>query len=211
MTVSSLTENSAAAGLVKNFPIGKFLVKDISLHLLDILENSAKAGASLVIVDFAWSHTVLALIIIDDGPGLPDWMRNDPVDPYHTTRTTRKVGLGLPFLNEAATQTGGSLKIIHPPEGGIRIEATFDMSHIDAKPLGDLADALLSAILSWPSLDLIVRIGGNAEPVLDTCIIKSELHDIPLTHQDVRKFIHDSLALGLEPLINWADSVSFAY
>jgi len=184
-------------------------MKDLSLHLLDIIENSAKAGATCVTVCFNRSTHTLTLTISDNGPGMPQIFRRNPGDPYQTTRITRKVGLGLSLLKEAAEQTGGTMIVAHPQEGGVRIEAIFDMSHVDAKPLGDLAEAFSTAIAAWPNLDLIVRLPPSQDDVFNTKTIKAELQDVPLTYPSIRQFIAECLIEALTPLHAWAADIAF--
>jgi hypothetical protein len=179
-------------------------VKDLSLHLLDLLENSAKAGASLATLRFTWGDDLLRIRIEDDGPGFPACIGNDPSSPFSTTRTTRKVGLGLPLFREAAEQTGGEFRIGKSLLGGVLVEATFHMSHIDAKPLGNIGDTLLIAIRSWPNLNFAVSLCDGDEAAFDTRPIRAELGDIPLSEPEVLGFLRESLAAALAPLYAWA-------
>jgi hypothetical protein len=181
-------------------------MKDLSLHLLDILENPVRAGATAVVVAFDWEEGLLVLTIDDNGPGFPPEVSDDPTDPFRTTRTERPVGLGLPLLRDAAEQTGGSLLLARAPSGGVRVQARFDMRHIDAKPLGDLAGALVTALLSWPGVDLVVRVQG--EEVLDTVAVRCELDGVPLHEPAVRQFLERILTEATAPLHAWADSTS---
>jgi len=174
-------------------------MKDISLHLLDVIENAAKAGSSQATVSLRCAETLLFLAVRDNGPGLPETVAEDPTDPYRTTRTERPVGLGLAFLREAAESTGGRLTIASTPGEGVALEATFDMAHIDAKPMGDIAGALLTAALGWP-MDLVVHVGEADECVLDTEQVRKELEGVPLSHPQVRHFLEAALAEGLADL-----------
>ena len=179
-------------------------MKDLSLHLLDILENSAMAGARRVTVTLSRSGTWLHLDVTDNGPGLAPEVRADPTDPFCTTRRERKVGLGLGLLRRAAEQTGGSVTVAEAPGGGVSVTATFDLGHIDAKPLGDLEGALLTAIAAWPDLALCVRTGDDDLPVLDTAAVQQELPAGALAHPEVREFLRRELRAGLQPLTDWA-------
>lgn len=91
-------------------------MKELSLNILDIVENSAKAGASLIEVSLIEADHILTMKVIDDGCGMTPDMLKRVTDPFCTTRTTRKVGLGIPLLKLAAEQTGGSVTIIPPPK-----------------------------------------------------------------------------------------------
>jgi anti-sigma regulatory factor (Ser/Thr protein kinase) len=174
-------------------------VKDISLHLSDIVENAVKAGATRVAVSLWWADAVFGFEVADNGPGLPAAVAADPTDPYRTTRTERSVGLGLALLRAAAEQTGGGVEVHSQPGAGVRVRAAFRMTHVDAKPLGDLAGALLTAAVGWPA-ELEVQVGRPAETVLDTAEVRRALGGVPLTHPEVARFMGEALAAGLAPL-----------
>jgi anti-sigma regulatory factor (Ser/Thr protein kinase) len=174
-------------------------VKDLSLHLADILENAAKAGATRVVVSLWWTASVFCFEVEDNGPGLPAAVADAPTDPYRTTRRERSVGLGLALLRASAEQTGGRVEVHSQPGHGVRVRADFPMAHVDAKPLGDLAGTLLTAALGWP-LDLVVRVGSPAETVLDTAEVRRELGEVPLTHPDVARFLGATLTAATGPL-----------
>lgn len=181
-------------------------MRDLSLHLSDILENAAKAGATRVVVRLWWAGSVFWLEVSDNGPGLPAAVADDPTDPYRTTRRERPVGLGLALLRAAAEQTGGSVQIVSRPGQGVCVRAAFPMGHLDAKPLGDLASALLTAALGWP-LDLVVQVGDPPETVLDLAEVRRELGEVPLSHPDVARLLGDLLAAATGPLQRHADEV----
>jgi signal transduction histidine kinase len=181
-------------------------MKDLAMHLVDIIENSAKAGAAAARVTFHWKGTWLTVEVADDGPGLPPELAADPTDPYGTTRTERKVGLGLAFLRQSAEATGGRLEVETAPGKGVRLAATMDMASIDARPLGDLAGALQVAAVGWPELGLVVRLDGEP-PMLDMKAVRQELDGIPASHPEVRKYLAECLEQGLAPLLRWAESV----
>ena len=182
-------------------------MKDISLHLLDILENSTKAGAGLVEVGFEWEKHWLTVRIADNGPGFPDSVRDDPTDPFKTTRKERPVGLGLALLKEAAEQTGGSLAVEGPHGKGVRIEARFDIAHLDAKPLGDLAGVLAASLAAWPGMDLVVKVGTERDMVLDTRLVRKELDGVPFGNTKVQAWLSEEIRHGLNGLTHWADGV----
>jgi hypothetical protein len=179
-------------------------VKDLSLHLLDILENSSKAGGRAVQIDFDWHGTFLKMTIADDGPGFPESVRMNPTDPYTTTRTTRNVGFGLAFLQEAAEQTGGHIFLGKSQAGGVLIVADFDFSHADAKPIGLIEEAMVSAIAAWPHMDWQIRCNGNI--ILDTMEIRKELEGVPMQSPEILRFLCASMREDLQPLYNWADN-----
>lgn len=124
-------------------------MNDLSLHILDISENSIQAGAKNIEI-FVIEDTkkdFLTLEIFDDGKGMDEKMVEQVQSPFVTSRTTRKVGLGLPFLKEAAESSGGNMVISSAKGKGTRVKATFKHSHIDRKPLGDMAETIVALIL----------------------------------------------------------------
>ncbi len=184
-------------------------MKDISLHLLDILENSSKAGGTAVQIDFDWQGTLLKMTIADDGPGFPESVRTNPTDPYSTTRTTRNVGFGLAFLQEAAEQTGRHIFLGKSDAGGVLIIAEFDFSHPDAKPIGLIEEAMMSAIAAWPHMDWIVRCNGSV--ILDTKEIRKEIEGVPMQSPEILRFLCESMREDLKSLYDWAANVAIKF
>ncbi|HBC86250.1 MAG TPA: histidine kinase [Lentisphaeria bacterium] len=181
-------------------------MKDISLHILDIVENSVKAGAKTVTLEFGWKGTFLRLLIEDDGPGFPDSIKDNPADPFKTTRTTRKVGLGLPLLKDTAEQCEGWLKIASGEKGGVRIEAEFNLAHIDSKPLGDIEDLIVTCITLWPHMNWMVKLGPAGE-ILNTASIREELGDIDMSNREIRNFFLRELKDEFKPLEDWVSAI----
>jgi signal transduction histidine kinase len=128
-------------------------MEDLSLHILDIVENSVTAGATeikiLVVEDTVMDR--LSLEITDNGDGMDEVTCQKVLDPFFTTRTTRRVGLGLPLLVEAAQESGGSLELDSAPGQGTTVRAVFQLSHPDRKPLGDIAATLGTILANWVS------------------------------------------------------------
>jgi len=189
------------SGVCMTFPSDT--MKDISLHLLDILENSATAGATSVMVHLTWLGTWLNLEIADNGPGFPDSVKADPTDPFLTTRTDRSIGLGLALLRAAAEQTGGRLELGAAAGGGVLLRASFDFSHIDAKPLGPLEDAFVAAMLAWPKLDMSVRVGPGRQEMLNTREVKEQLGTVNIGNTQVQVYLRQLLRQELAPLYDW--------
>jgi anti-sigma regulatory factor (Ser/Thr protein kinase) len=124
-------------------------MRDISLHILDIAENSVKAGAKNIeiIIEEDTKKDLLNIEINDDGTGMKPEIAENVTDPFVTTRTTRKVGLGLPLLKNSAEQAEGSLKVDSVLGKGTKIKAVFKLSHIDRKPMGNMADTILALVM----------------------------------------------------------------
>jgi anti-sigma regulatory factor (Ser/Thr protein kinase) len=130
-------------------------MEDLSLHILDIAENSLAAGATHVSIRIheGCQEDRLTLEIADNGRGMGSGALQEAADPFFTTRTTRRVGLGLPLLEQAARRAGGELRIESRPGAGTKVTAVFQLSHIDRQPLGDVAGTLLSLVIGHPEVD----------------------------------------------------------
>ncbi|MBN1442343.1 MAG: ATP-binding protein [Planctomycetes bacterium] len=131
-------------------------MEDLSLHVLDIVENSVAASARRIEIDVRedTGEDRLTLEIRDDGKGMDEETRRRALDPFFTTRTTRRVGLGLPLLAQAARESGGTFELISEPGRGTLVRATFLPSHPDCKPLGDMPQTLEMILAGKPDLDL---------------------------------------------------------
>lgn len=119
-------------------------MEDVSLHILDIVENALKAGAKNVVIRLAQGKRTdrLVLEVTDDGEGMDDETRRRSLDPFFTTKRGKRVGLGLPLLAQAAKEAGGTLEVESAPGKGTKVIATFGLSHIDRKPLGDIQQTM---------------------------------------------------------------------
>jgi K+-sensing histidine kinase KdpD len=132
-------------------------LEDLSLHILDIAENSIAANASRIEIKVIEDvkNDSLTIEITDNGKGMDEETVKHVLDPFFTTRTTRRVGLGLPFLAQAARESGGDIEIKSSPGRGTKVKATFQYSHIDRKPLGDLEGTLTTLIAGNPRIDFV--------------------------------------------------------
>jgi len=168
-------------------------MEDLSLHILDIVENSTMAGATLVVIDILEDQekNALRITIDDNGWGMDPDMLERVRDPFVTTRTTRSVGLGLSLLEQAARETGGDLTITSSKGHGATVKATFQTDHIDRKPLGDIGSTLTALIAGNPDVDFVY--GGylnNERMELDTRELRAELgDDVPMNDPAVLKFL----------------------
>ena len=119
-------------------------MEDVSLHVLDIVENALRAGAHNVSIRLTQdkSQDRLVLEVTDDGEGMSEEVMKRAADPFFTTKQGKKVGLGLPFLAQAAEEAGGKLEVQSAPGKGTKVIATFSLSHIDRKPLGNMQETL---------------------------------------------------------------------
>ena len=128
------------------------MMTEISLNILDVAENSTRAGASLVSITVSADTKAdrLTVVIEDDGCGMTEEQLARVTDPFFTTRTTRKVGLGVPFFKEAAELTGGSFAIQSEPGKGTSVTAVFVLSSIDRMPLGDISATIHNLVVYHP-------------------------------------------------------------
>jgi len=175
-------------------------VEDLSLHILDIAENSVEARARQVDIRIEEDGRQgrLILLISDDGQGMSPELRAQALDPFVTTKGRRRVGLGLSLLAQAAEAAGGTLSIRSRPGRGTRVRATFLLSHIDLKPLGDIAQTLVTLIVGYSHVDfrLAYKTAGR-KYVFDTGQVRAQLGGLPLTTSRaialIKKDIHDGI------------------
>lgn len=175
-------------------------MKELSLNILDITENSVKAGASLTQIEILESTQQIVITITDDGCGMTDEVLNTVLNPFYTTRTTRSVGLGLPLLKLQAEQTGGRVEISskhieqYPDTHGTVVKAIFMKNHIDCTPLGDVVATVTTLIQGHPDTDFLFKHSvGEAQVLLDTRMLRETLEDVPLNTYEVIKWIEEYL------------------
>jgi hypothetical protein len=177
-------------------------MRELSLHVLDALENSLEAEATSIelIIEEDLVADRLTITIRDNGRGMSEVQLARIFDPFFTTRSTRHVGLGIPFFKAAAELCNGSLTVTSQLEKGTTLQATFQHSHIDRAPLGDMTGTLLAFILAGQcDLHYVHRV-GEREFEFDTAEIRAELGDVSLTHPAVRKWLQEFIAEGEEEL-----------
>lgn len=169
---------------------------EISLNILDIAENSTRAGASLVsiLVKVSRAEDTLTVIIADDGCGMTAQQTAQVTDPFFTTRTTRRVGLGVPFFKLAAESCGGHFHIESEPGRGTTVTAVFGLSHIDRMPLGDINCTIHNLIIFHPNTDFHYTYQvDEAAFTLDTREMRKILGTIPLAAPEVAGYILEYL------------------
>jgi hypothetical protein len=134
-------------------------VRDLSLHILDLIENSIRATATAVTVRVCADapKDLLTIAVEDNGPGLRV-PAEQALDPFYTTKTGKRTGLGLCLFQAAAQRAGGDIRLYKSPLGGLAVEATMQLSHVDRAPLGDLPGTISSVVCTDPGLDLVVEI-----------------------------------------------------
>ena len=173
------------------------MMTELSLNILDVAQNSVRAGASLISISVAadTNKDLLTVVIGDDGCGMTSDQIANVEDPFFTTRTTRKVGLGVPFFKMAALSTDGSFHIASKPGEGTTVEASFVLSHIDRMPLGDINSTIHMLITMNTHIDFVYTyIYDERSFMLDTREFKEILGGIPLDTPDVSEYIKAFLA-----------------
>ena len=175
-------------------------MKELSLNILDIVENSTKAKAEIVEITIIDKYKDFSITIKDDGCGMNEATLLSVSDPFYTTRTTRKVGMGIPLFRFAAEQTGGTLTITSkhidefPADHGTTLTATFDKSHIDFTPLGDIISTMVTLIQGHPNVDFVLHHQLEDKIImLDTRELRAVLEDVPLDTFEVLVWIKENL------------------
>lgn len=180
-------------------------MRELSLNILDIAQNSISAGASLteILVKENTAEKTLLIGIYDNGKGMSEEQVKNVQDPFFTTRTTRKVGMGIPLFKLAAEQTGGSFKITSELGAGTRVDALFKTDSIDFTPLGDI-EATVSTIVSMnEDKDFVyTRSVDEKEFVFKSADIKKILDGVPLSEPSVINWIEDYIRENTEQLFD---------
>ena len=178
-------------------------MRELSLHILDIAENGISAGGSCIWikVDEARQKDQLKIVIRDNGSGMPSEKRDNINDPFITSRTTRRVGLGLSLLSAATERCDGTVRVDTQPGKGTTIEARFRYSHIDRAPLGDMAATITTLIIGNPEIDFVYshQIDGN-DFSLDTREIRAEMEDLSMSDPVFIQHLTDTIRTALKEL-----------
>lgn len=178
-------------------------MRELSLNVLDIAQNSIAAGAALteiVIREDTVSNTLL-IGIYDNGKGMTEEQVRNVQDPFFTTRTTRKVGMGIPLFRMAAEQTGGSFTITSQVGVGTRVEAVFKTDSIDFTPLGDMESTISTIVSMNEDKDFIyIRSVDDREFKFSSAEIKRILEGVPLSEPSVMMWIEGHLREQTEEL-----------
>lgn len=178
-------------------------MEDLSLHILDIAENSVEAGATCVKISLIedWPADLLKLEIEDNGRGMTPEECQQALNPFYTTRTTRRFGFGLPFLQEACKAAEGHLSLESTPGKGTKVSATFRLSHIDLKPLGDIALTLITLIAGHPEIEWhYSHRRNNFEFTFSTREFKENYPEIAINHPETLKVIRNYIDKNLSLL-----------
>lgn len=173
---------------------------ELSLNILDVAENSVRAKATLteIFVRADTEADTLTVVIRDNGCGMTKEQVSQAMDPFYTTRTTRKVGLGIPFFRQACEMTGGSFQIVSEKGKGTEVTAVFGLSHIDRMPLGEISATIHTLVLFHEEMDLVYTYQYNDKSfTLDTRQIREVLgQEISFSEKEVSDYIKAYLEEG---------------
>lgn len=182
---------------------------EISLNILDVAENSIRAGADLIEITISVQPETdtLTVCIEDNGCGMTDLQREQVTDPFYTTRTTRKVGLGIPFFKQAAEAADGSFRIRSEKGKGTEVTAVFRLSHIDRMPLGDICSSIYTLIVFNEDINFIYTYEyGSRGFRLDTREMREILgENISFKEPEISAFIKEYLSTNKEAADGGAD------
>jgi len=180
-------------------------MEDLSLHILDIAENCITAEATRIEVKITEdiAENLLTVEISDNGKGMSRELLENAADPFYTTRTTRKVGLGIPLLAQSARESNGDISVRSKIGEGTSIKAVFQYDHIDRKPLGDIGQTMIILIMSNPDIDFLFKHKKNDKLyALDTAEMKKDLDGIPINNPEVIKIIKNDISAWLNSINN---------
>lgn len=182
-------------------------MRELSLNVMDIAQNSVRAKASIIEIEITedTEQSTLEIKITDDGCGMSEEQVKSVIDPFFTTRTTRKVGLGIPLFKMAAEQTGGYLDIKSQLGKGTVVTAIFISSHMDMTPLGDINSTISILIRCNPDTNIVFTHSVDDKTfTLNTRELKEVLGDVPLDTPEVMQWIDDYLKEQTEILYGGA-------
>lgn len=176
---------------------------ELASHILDIAENSVRAGAKLIkiSIDEDSKSDLLTIEIKDNGHGMSREILHKALDPFYTTKTVRRVGLGLPLLKDAAERSGGTFHLESQKNSGTTVKATFGLHHLDRQPLGAIINIIIILIISNSDVDFFYKHRHNDRRFrLDTREIRKEIEDVPINHPEIIKYIRGVIEEGLREI-----------
>ena len=171
-------------------------MRELSLNVLDIVQNSISAKATVIEIELLEhiEKDLLEINIFDNGKGMTEEQVKSVIDPFFTTRTTRKVGLGIPLFKMAAEMSGGWLDIKSEVGKGTRVYTSYGYSNVDRMPVGDMNGTVSMLIRMNPDIDFVYTHSINEKSyVLDTKELREQLDDVPLDTPDVIEWIEEYL------------------
>ncbi len=186
-------------------------MRELSLHILDVAENSLRAGASLVVISLEedTKSNITTIVISDNGCGMDEQYVAQVIDPFTTERTTRKVGLGLPMFAATAERCSGRLELKSKPDVGTDVLVTMERNHIDCPPIGDMATTLVSLLCNENETDILYKHRvDDFEFVLDTREVRQQLDGVPLTTPSIIQWLRDYIVENEEHCMQKGASIN---
>lgn len=180
-------------------------MKELALHILDIAQNSIRAGACEIRIRITESSTddLLTILISDDGKGMDQETLQKATDPFFTSRKTRRVGLGLSLLSMNAVLSGGDMKITSSPGAGTAVNAIFRLSHIDRPPLGDIGGTVSFLITANPSMNIAYEYSADGQKWgVTTHDIMEVLGATSITDLKIVKYLREMITENTNELTN---------
>jgi hypothetical protein len=184
-------------------------MREISLHILDLVQNSIEAGATQVELEIVEDLVKDSMIIrlSDNGRGMNEKLRQLVIDPFITTRTTRRIGLGLPLMDMSTKRCGGYLRLDSTPGKGTVVEAMYQHSHFDRPPMGNLVETIKSILVANPALHFLYNHTVNDRSIsVSSQELANILDGIPLTQPDVLIWLHGYLSDNIANLYGGAEN-----
>lgn len=178
-------------------------MKNVALHILDLVENSERAKARLVQVTIKEDQAsgLYSLSVEDNGEGMDEEKIAKATDPFYTSRDTRRVGLGLPLIKQNAERTEGSFTLLSEPGTGTKLEAAFVMGHPDRLPLGEIDEVLVLLAVGYPQLRLIYKHETmHGSYLFDTFAIREITGDLQNSNSEIRKFLREMIVENLKEI-----------
>ncbi len=178
-------------------------MKELSLHILDIMENSVSGGASRIEVNITISDAdnLLAIQVIDNGHGMDDKTLANVTDPFFTTRTTRKIGMGISLLKQQAEQTGGEFAIKSELGKGTEVDVSFRLNSIDRQPLGDVAGVIVNMATSYSDINFVLGlITPEGNFYLSSNGVREILDVIPMNSPKVMLWLKELIQTNMTDL-----------
>jgi hypothetical protein len=176
---------------------------ELAEHILDIAENSVRADAKLIeiAINEDTANDFLSIEIIDDGRGMNQNEIKKVLDPFYTTKTVRRVGLGIPLLADAAQRSGGNLQLESQQGKGTTVKSTFCLSNVDRQPMGNIISTIIILIAGNSDVDFFYKHRHNDRRFeLDTRVIRKEIEDVPINHPEILKYIRGVLEEGFSEI-----------
>lgn len=178
-------------------------MKDLSMHIMDIAQNSISANCSVLKIEIREDMDLdnYSITIEDNGVGMSPEFLEIVTDPYVTTRTTRKIGLGLPLLKQNCERTGGDLTITSAEGVGTKVVANFVLTHLDRPPLGDIAGTIVLLTAANPDIYITYHhVTNTGEYIYDTKEINATLDGVSINEPSVMRFLKEMLNENLKEI-----------